>query len=108
MASFSKLDLTFLALAYEAYPRRARMSDVLAHPVVKDATNEELEMCIINLQEDGFVSHDMIDTSTLSGGKSIAIRGHYHISLTTDGVGLVQSLMPKQEDRRIEGFGAQP
>jgi hypothetical protein len=59
MASFSKLDLTFLALAYEAYPRRARMSDVLAHPVV-------------------------------------------------NGVGLVQSLMPKQEDRRIEGFSAQP
>ena len=47
------------------------MSDVLAHPVVKGATNTKLERCIINLQEDGLLQHDMFDTSTLSGGRAL-------------------------------------
>ena len=103
MASFNELDVTVLTLAYEAYPRRARMSDVLAHPVVKGSTREDLEKCIINLQEDGLVRHDMIDT----GKNSIAIRGHFHISLTREGYDLVNNLMPEPDPPRI-GFGAEP
>ena len=83
------------------------MSDVLAHPVVKGATNTELEKCIINLQEDGLLQHDMIDTSTLSGGKSIAIRDHCHVHLTREGVETVASLVPEPEPPRI-GFSAEP
>ena len=107
MPSFSELDLAVLGLAYEQYPRGVRMGEVLAHPVVKNATNKDREMCIIDLHGDGLLRHDMIDTSTLSGGKSIAIRDQYHIWLTDKGVEMVEDLMPEPEPPPVEGFRAE-
>ena len=104
MPSFSDLDLAVLGIAYEAYPRRARMGDVLAHPVVKNATNREREMCIIELDGEGLLRHDMINTGTLSGRKSIAIRDQYHIWLTDKGVEIVEDFMYEPEPPPVEGF----
>ena len=107
MPSFSELDLAVLELAYEEYPRGVRMDEVLAHPMVKNATNKEREMCIIDLQGDGVLRHDMIDTSTLSGGKSIAIRAQYRIWLTDKGAEMVEDLMPEPDPPPVEGFSAE-
>ena len=83
-----------------------RMADVLAHPVVEDATNKERETCIIDLHADGLLRHDMIDTTTLSGGKSIAIRNHYRIWLTDRGVEMVEDLVPEPDPPPVEGFSS--